>query len=76
MGRRRKFFDNAPIESFCCSLNNKRLYHRKVVTRVQARDAITEYFGIFCNQQRTQERLGYLSSSAFTQRFQLSKIAV
>lgn len=75
MSRRGNCFDNAPIESFWGSLKNELVYHRKFATRDQARNEITEYIEIFYNRQRTQERLGYLSPAAFTQRFHLSKIA-
>ena len=75
MSRRGNCFDNAPIESFWRSLKNQLVYHRKFVTRHQAQKEITEYIEIFYNRQRTQERLDYQSPAAFTQRFQLNKIA-
>ena len=60
---------NAPMESFWGTLKNKLAHHRKFETQQQAIEEITEYIEIFYNRQRKQERLGYLSPAAFTQRY-------
>ena len=44
-------------------------------TRAEARQEVTEYIEIFCNRRRKQARLGYLSSAAFTQRFNKMQLA-
>ena len=69
MSRRGDCWDNAPMESFWGTLKNELVHHRKFETRQQAIEAITEYIEIFYNRQRKQERLGYLSPAAFTQRY-------
>jgi putative transposase len=66
---------NAPIESFWGTLKSELVYHRRFATRQQAQQEITEYIEIFYNRQRTQARLDYLSPVAFSQRFNLNKIA-
>ena len=57
------------MESFWGTLNNELVHHRKFETRQQAIEERTEYIEIFYNRQRKQERLGYLSPAAFTQRY-------
>jgi putative transposase len=69
MSRKGNCWDNAPMESFWGSLKNELVYHRKFETREQARQEITEYIEIFYNRVRKQQRLGYLSPAAFTQKY-------
>ncbi|MBT2793615.1 IS3 family transposase [Paraburkholderia strydomiana] len=71
----RNGFDNAPIGSFWGTLKSEPVYHRRFATRDEAKRAISEYIGMFCNQQRTQARLDYLSRLAFTQRYYLDQVA-
>ena len=59
----------APMKSFWSTLKNELVHHRKFEPRQQAIEEITEYIEIFYNRQRKQERLGYLSPAAFTQRY-------
>ena len=69
MSRKGNCWDNAPMESFWGSLKNELVYHRKFETREQARQEITEYIEILYNRVRKQQRLGYLSPAAFTQKY-------
>ena len=62
-------FDNAPMESFWGTLKQELVYHRHYENRREAVGDITEYIEIFYNRQRCQERLGFLSPTAYTQRF-------
>ncbi len=63
------------MESFWGILKNELVYHRKFKTRLQAKQEITEYIEIFYNRQRKQEKLDYLSSAEFTQRYYANLLA-
>ncbi|QQX89019.1 transposase (plasmid) [Cupriavidus necator] len=76
MSRRGNCYDYAPIESFCGTLRTELLYTRRFATRVQARQAITKYIGLFYNRQRTRAGLDCLSPAAFTARYYTEKMAV
>ena len=58
-------FDNAPMESFCGTLKQELVHHRRYRNRQEAIRDITEYIEIFYNRQRLQARLGFLSPAAF-----------
>jgi len=75
MSRKGDCWDNAPMESFWGTLKNELVHHRHYHTRAQAIQEITEYIEIFYNRQRKQARLGYLSPSAFTQRYYAKQLA-
>ena len=75
MSRKGNCWDNAPMESFWGLLKNELVHHRRFVSREQARQEITEYIEIFYNRMRKQERLGFLSPAAFTQKYYAKKMA-
>ena len=69
MSRKGNCYDNAPMESFWGTLKNELVHHRRYTSRQEAIQEITEYIEIFYNRQRRQERLGYLSPSAYERQF-------
>jgi len=69
MSRKGNCFDNAPMESFWGTLKQELVHHRHYRSREEAIRDITEYIEIFYNRQRRQERLGFLSPAAYTQKF-------
>jgi putative transposase len=75
MSGRGNCFDNAPMESFWGTLKQELIHHRHYQSRREAIREITEYIEIFYNRQRRQERLGFLSPAAFTQRFYAGLVA-
>jgi putative transposase len=75
MSGRGNCFDNAPMESFWGTLKQELIHHRHYQSRREAIREITEYIEIFYNRQRRQERLGFLSPVAFTQRFYAGLVA-
>ena len=75
MSRKGNCWDSAPMESFLGLLKNELVRHRRFVSREQARQEITEYIEIFYNRMRKQERLGFLSPAAFTQKYYANKMA-
>ncbi len=76
MSRRGDCYDNAPMESFWGTLKTELTFHRRYLTRQEARQDIQEYIEIFYNRQRKQKKLDYLSPAAYERRFyQLQKAA-
>jgi putative transposase len=75
MSRKGDCWDNAAMESFWGNLKNMLVHHRHYHTHAQAIVEITAYSEIFHNRQRGQARVGYLSPTAFTQRYYANKIA-
>lgn len=75
MSRKGDCWDNAPMESFWGSLKNELVHHRRLESREQARQEISEYIEVFYNRQRKQKRLGYLSPVKFTQRYYATLLA-
>jgi putative transposase len=69
MSRKGNCFDNAPMESFWGMLKQELIYHRHFRTRQEAIGSITEYIEIFYNRQRLQAKLGFLSPTAYVQRY-------
>jgi len=69
MSRKGHCSDNAPMESFWGILKNERVHHCRYETRQAAIKDITEFIEIFCNRQRKQARLGFLSPGAFERWF-------
>lgn len=69
MSRRGNCYDNASIESFWGTLKNELIHHRRYATRAEAIKEITEYIEIFYNRQRRQKRLGFLSPTAYEQKY-------
>jgi len=68
-------FDNAPMESFWGILKQELINHRRYESRQAAIGEITEYIEIFYNRQRRQERLGFLSPAAYSQKFYAGQLA-
>ena len=56
MSRRGNCYDNAPMEC-SCSLFKQRAATSKILIRVEAIEATTEYNEIYYDLERTQERL-------------------
>ncbi len=75
MSRKGNCYDNAPMESFWGTLKQELVYHRHYRSRQEAIQDITEYIEIFYNRLRRQERLGYLSSAAYEQKFYAGQLA-
>ncbi len=73
MSRKGNCYDNAPMESFWGTLKNELVHHRRYVTRAEAIREITEYIEVFCNRERRQKRLGYLSPAAYARKFYTQK---
>jgi len=68
-------FDNAPMESFWGTLKQELVHHRHYTSRQEAIRDITEYIEIFYNRQRRQAKLGFLSPTAYEQRFYAGQLA-
>jgi len=68
-------YDNAPMESFWGMLKQELIYHCHFKTRQEARQAITEYIELFYNRQRIQDKLGFLSPVAYTQKYYAGLLA-
>jgi transposase InsO family protein len=75
MGGKGNCYDNAPMESFWGTLQQELIHHRRYRTRVEAIRDITEYIEIFCNRQRRQARLDFLSPVAYEQRYYAGLLA-
>ena len=75
MSRKGDCYDNAPMESFWGSLKNELVHHSRFRTREQAIREISEHIEIFYNRQRRQERLEYLSPSAFERQFYARQVS-
>ena len=65
MSRRANCWDNAVAESFFGTLKNELIYRRPWLTRMQARDAISEYIEIFYNRLRRHSTIGGVSPAKF-----------
>ena len=57
--------DNAWSESFFSILKKEIIHWHFCPTREAARQRVSEYIEIYCNRQRRQKRLGYLSPIEF-----------
>jgi len=68
-------FDNAPMESFWGTLKQELIHHRHYRSRQEAIQEITEYIEIFYNRLRRQARLGFLSPTAYEQKFYAGQLA-
>jgi len=53
------------VESFFHSLKTERVYHRRYMTREEARQDIREYIEVFYNNWRRHSTLGYMSPAAY-----------
>jgi len=54
MSQKGDCYDNAPMESFWCTLKSEHIYHRRYVTRQEAIQEVTEYIKVFYNRQKKQ----------------------
>ncbi len=68
MSRRGNCWDNACVESFFGTLKRELVYHRRYVTREEARQDIFEYIEVFYNRQRRHSTLGYHSPAEYEAR--------
>src|SRR5471032_1736165 len=73
--RLRRWYDNAPMESFWGSLKNEMIHHQRYATRANAEASIKEYIEIFYNRQRRHSRLGYVSPASFAKNFRKQALA-
>ena len=64
MSRKGNCWDNAPMESFFRSLKVERVYHRRYVTREEAKRDVLDYLA-FYNSRRLHSSLGYVSPMEF-----------
>ena len=65
MSRKGNCYDNAFIESFWSSLKYETVYHRRPVTKAEARAVIFDYIEAFYNRTRLHSSLGYVSPITF-----------
>jgi transposase InsO family protein len=75
MSGRGNCYDNAPMESFWGILKQELVHHCHYHTRREAMAEIREYIEVFYNWQRLQAGLGYLSPTAFMQKYYLGLVA-
>ena len=61
MSRRGNCWDNAVVESFFHTLKTELVYHRRYITREEARQDIFEWIEVFYNRTRRHSTLGYRS---------------
>ena len=65
MSRRGNCWDNAVVESFFHTLKTELVYHRRYITREEARQDIFEWIEVFYNRTRRHSTLGYRSPAEF-----------
>ena len=65
MSRRANCWDNAVVESFFHTLKTELGYHRRYLTREEARQDIFEWIEVFYNRVRRHSTLGYRSPAEF-----------
>lgn len=65
MSRKGDCWDNAPVESFFGTLKRELIFHRKYLTRFQARQSIFAYIERFYNRRRLHSTLGYKSPADY-----------
>ena len=65
MSRRGNCWDNAVVESFFHTLKTELVYHRRYLTREEARQDIFEWIEVFYNRTRRHSTLGYRSPAEF-----------
>lgn len=64
MSRKGNCWDNAPMESFFHSLKVERVYHRRYLTRENAKGDVLDYLA-FYNSRRLHSSLSYVSPMEF-----------
>jgi putative transposase len=65
MSRRGNCWDNAVVESFFHTLKTELVYHRRYITREEARQDIFEWIEVFYNRTCRHSTLGYRSPAEF-----------
>ena len=65
MSRRGNCWDNAPAESFFGILKRELIFHKRYLSRSQARQSIFDYIERFYNRRRIHSSLGYLTPNEF-----------
>ena len=68
MSRRGNCWDNAVVESFFHTLKTELVFHRRYLTREEARQDIFEWIEVFYNRVRRHSTLGYRSPAEFEAR--------
>lgn len=72
MSRKGNCWDNAVVESFFRTLKVERVYHRRYLTREEAKQDVFHWIEVFYNRQRRHSTLGYRSPAEFEA---MSKVA-
>lgn len=72
MSRRGNCWDNACVESFFSTLKLEHVYHRRYMTREQAKHDLFGWIELIYNRQRRHSKLGYRSPAEFER---MAKIA-
>ena len=57
--------DNAMMESFWSSMQNKLLNRKRWITRVELSNAMFDYIEVFCNRRRRHSKPGYVSPTEY-----------
>ena len=70
-----KLLRQRPDGKFLGTAEERACHHRHYETRQEASQEITEYIEIFCNRQRQQKRLWYLSPTAYERRYYEKQLA-
>lgn len=65
MSRKGNCWDNAVVESFFRTLKVERVYHRRYLTREEAKQDVFQWIEVFYNRQRRHSTLGYRSPAEF-----------
>jgi putative transposase len=65
MSRKGNCYDNACAETFFSTIKCELLYHKRYITREEARKDIFWYIEVFYNRKRRHQALGYLTPVEF-----------
>jgi transposase InsO family protein len=65
MSRTGNCWDNAPAESFFGILKRELIFHKRYLSRAEARQSIFDYIERFYNRRRIHSSLGYLTPNEF-----------
>lgn len=75
MSRKGNCYDNACAETFFGTIKCEMLYHKKYLTREEARKDIFWYIEIFYNRKRRHQALGYETPAGYKSRILKEKAA-
>jgi putative transposase len=75
MSRKGNCYDNACAETFFSTIKCEMLYHKRYMTREEARWDIFWYIEVFYNRKRRHQALGYLSPATFRKGYLEQKAA-